>query len=260
MNISDLKDVLDTTKKLAREAGRIILSIYSEDFSVDYKDDYTPVTEADRKSNDYIISVLKNKYPECAILAEESPDDPNSRVKNDWCFIIDPLDGTKEFVKKNGEFTVNIALAYKGKAVLGVIGIPVTDELYYAAEGMGAFYENKEQARKIKVSDKTKDICLLKSRSHQSDKLLQLIERNKIRNTKTVGSAIKGCLIAKGQAEVYYRFGKTMEWDTAAMQCIVEQAGGVFRQMDGTEMTYNRLDSVNDKGFYALNSVLNKLN
>jgi len=260
MNISDLKDVLDTTKKLAREAGKIILEIYSKDFSVDYKDDYTPVTEADRKSNDYIIRVLKSKYPECAILAEESPDDPNSRVKNDWCFIVDPLDGTKEFIKKNGEFTVNIALSYKGKAVLGVIGIPVTDELYYAAEGMGAFYENKGQAFKIKVSDKTKDICLLKSRSHQSDKLMQLIERNNIKNVKAVGSAIKGCLIAKGQAEVYYRFGKTMEWDTAAMQCIVEKAGGIFKQMDGTEMTYNRLDSVNDKGFYVLNNIINKLN
>ena len=260
MNLSDLKDVLMTTKKLVCEAGKIILEVYSKDFSVDYKDDYTPVTDADRKSNDYIINALKSQYPECAILAEESPDDPNSRINNDWCFIIDPLDGTKEFIKKNGEFTVNAALAYKGKAVLGVIGIPVTDELYYAAKGMEAFYESKGQVQKIKVSDRTKDICILISRSHKSDKLLQLIERNKIKNIRTVGSAIKGCLIAKGQAEVYYRFGQTMEWDTAAMQCIVEEAGGIFRQMDGTEMTYNRLDSVNDKGFYVLNNILNKLN
>ncbi|HAA26179.1 MAG TPA: 3'(2'),5'-bisphosphate nucleotidase [Ruminiclostridium sp.] len=260
MDISDMKDVLMTAKELAREAGRIILEVYLKDFTVDYKDDYTPVTEADRKSNNYIINVLKNKYPECAILAEESPDDPDSRIKNDWCFIIDPLDGTKEFIKKNGEFTVNVALVYKGKAVLGVIGIPVTGELYYAAKGIGAFYENEGQARKIKVSDKTQDICLLVSRSHKSEKLKQLIERNNIKNIKTVGSAIKGCLIASGQAEAYYRFGKTMEWDTAAMQCIVEEAGGVFRQMDDTEMTYNRLNSVNEKGFYVLNNIINKLN
>lgn len=260
MDISDMKDVLMTAKELAREAGRIILEVYLKDFTVDYKDDYTPVTEADRKSNNYIINVLKNKYPECAILAEESPDDPDSRIKNDWCFIIDPLDGTKEFIKKNGEFTVNVALVYKGKAVLGVIGIPVTGELYYAAKGIGAFYENEGQARKIKVSDKTQDICLLVSRSHKSEKLKQLIERNNIKNIKTVGSAIKGCRIASGQAEAYYRFGKTMEWDTAAMQCIVEEAGGVFRQMDDTEMTYNRLNSVNEKGFYVLNNIINKLN
>jgi len=260
MNLSDLKDVLITVKKLVREAGKIILEIYSKDFSIDYKEDYTPVTEADRKSNDYIISVLKSKYPECAILAEESPDDPNSRVNNDWCFIIDPLDGTKEFIKKNGEFTVNAALAYKGKAVLGVIGIPVTDELYYAAEGIGAFYESKGLPQKIKVSDRTKDIRIVISRSHKSEELLRLIERNRIKNVRAVGSAIKGCLIAKGEAEVYYRFGQTNEWDTAAMQCIVEEAGGIFRQMDGTEMTYNRLDSVNRKGFYVLNNELNKLN
>ncbi|NLG89568.1 MAG: 3'(2'),5'-bisphosphate nucleotidase CysQ [Clostridiaceae bacterium] len=259
MNISDLNDVLVTAKELVREAGRIILEIYSKDFSVDYKDDCTPVTEADRKSNSYIINVLKRKYPECAVLAEESPDDPDSRIKNDWCFIIDPLDGTKEFIKKNGEFTVNVALAYKGKAVLGVIGIPVTGELYYAVKGMGAFYENNGQVRTIKVSDKTKDICLLVSRSHRSDELLRLIERNNIKNIRTVGSAIKGCIIAKGEAEAYYRFGKTMEWDTAAMQCIVEEAGGIFRQMDDTEMTYNRLNSVNDKGFYVLNNILNRL-
>jgi 3'(2'), 5'-bisphosphate nucleotidase len=125
---------------------------------------------------------------------------------------------------------------------------------------MGAFYESKGQVRKISVSERTNNICLLKSRSHKSEELIKLIQRNGIKNIKIAGSAIKGCLIAKGEAEVYYRFGRTMEWDTAAMQCIVEEAGGIFQQMDGTEMTYNRLNSVNDKGFYVLNNELNKLN
>jgi len=258
MNLDDLTGVLEYVKEITKDAGQIILEIYKKDFSVDYKDDKTPITEADRKSNDYIVECLKNKYPECAILAEESKNDPE-RLKNDWCFIVDPLDGTKEFVKKNGEFTVNIALAYKGKPVLGVIGIPVTGELYYAAKGKGAFYEKDGHIGKIHVSSRTNDIRMVISRSHTSERLMQVIEKNGIKNLRSVGSAIKGCLVAKGDAEVYYRFGHTMEWDTAAMQCIVEEAGGIFRQMDDSEMTYNRENPLNEKGFYAINHPSNKL-
>ncbi|ANX00237.1 3'(2'),5'-bisphosphate nucleotidase CysQ [Thermoclostridium stercorarium subsp. leptospartum DSM 9219] len=258
MNLEDLTGVLEYVKKITKEAGRIILDVYKKDFQVDYKDDLTPVTEADRKSNDFIVSSLKNRYPECAVLAEESENDPE-RLKNDWCFIVDPLDGTKEFIQKNGEFTVNIALSYKGKPVLGVIGIPVTGELYYAVKGKGAFYEKDGHAEQIHVSTRTDDIRLVMSRSHKSQRLLELVEKNGIKNIRNVGSAIKGCLVAKGEAEVYYRFGVTMEWDTAAMQCIVEEAGGIFRQLDDTEMTYNRENSRNEKGFYAINHPANKL-
>jgi len=258
MDFQDLTQVLENVKELTREAGRIILEIYKKDFSVDFKEDSSPITEADRKSNDYIVENLKRKYPECAILAEESKNDPK-RLENDWCFIVDPLDGTKEFVKKNGEFTVNIALCHKGKPVLGVIGIPVTGELYYAVKGKGAYYENDGHIEKIHVSSRTEDIRLMMSRSHKSDKLMQLIEKNGIKNVVSAGSALKGCLIARGEAEVYYRFGPTMEWDTAAMQCIVEEAGGIFRQMDDSEMTYNRENNLNEKGFYILNHPSNKL-
>lgn len=258
MKLTDLSKVLEITKHLTIEAGKIILEVYSKDFSVDYKADQSPVTEADQKANTFIVQALSQEYPECAILAEESRDNPE-RLKNQWCFIIDPLDGTKEFIKKNGEFTVNVALAFRGKPVLGVIGIPVTGELYYAVRGMGAFYEKNGQNRKITVSSRTEDIRMMVSRSHQSDRLLALIEKNGIKNIASVGSAIKGCLIARGEAEVYYRFGYTMEWDTAAMQCIVEEAGGVFRQMDDSEMTYNRVNSLNEKGFYVLNHPANQL-
>jgi len=258
MTLDKLTDVLEYVKEITKEAGKIILEVYEKDFTIEYKDDMSPVTEADRRSNDYIVSSLSKKYPECAILAEESKNDPE-RIKNDWCFIVDPLDGTKEFIKKNGEFTVNIALSYKGKPVLGVIGIPVTGELYYAVKGMGAFYEKDGHAEKIHVSSRTEDIRMVISRSHKSDKLMQVIEKNGIKNFKSVGSAIKGCLVAKGEAEVYYRFNYTMEWDTAAMQCIVEEAGGIFRQMDDSEMTYNRENSLNEKGFYAINHPANKL-
>ena len=258
MKLSDLSEVLEIVKNVTLEAGRLIIGIYSKDFSVDYKADQSPITEADQKSNALIVQTLSSKYPECAILAEESQDNPE-RLKNQWCFIIDPLDGTKEFVKKNGEFTVNVALAFCGKPVLGVIGIPVTGELYYAAKGLGAFYEKNGQVQKISVSAKTDDIRMVASRSHRSDKLQALIEKNGIQNITSVGSAIKGCLIARGDAEVYYRFGLTMEWDTAAMQCIVEEAGGVFRQMDDSEMTYNRVNSLNEKGFYVINHPANRL-
>lgn len=258
MKLSDLSEVLETVKSVTLEAGKIIVEIYSKDFSVNYKADLSPITEADQKSNALIVQTLSGKYPECAILAEESRDNPE-RLKNQWCFIIDPLDGTKEFVKKNGEFTVNVALAFCGKPVLGVIGIPVTGELYYAVKGMGAFYEKHGQVRKIAVSSRLEDIRMMVSRSHQSDKLLALIEKNGIKNIASVGSAIKGCLIARGDAEVYYRFGYTMEWDTAAMQCIVEEAGGVFRQMDDSEMAYNRENSLNEKGFYIINHPANQL-
>lgn len=258
MNISDLAEVLKTVKQLTKEAGDVILDIYAKDFSVDYKEDKSPITLADQKSNDLIVHTLKSRYPECAILAEESQDNLD-RLKNDWCFIVDPLDGTKEFVKRNGEFTVNVALAHRGKPVLGVIGIPVSGELYYAVKGEGAFYEKDGHTQKINVSSRVEDIRMVVSRSHKSDKLASLIERKGIQNILTVGSAIKGCMIAKGEAEVYYRFGYTMEWDTAAMQCIVEQAGGIFRQMDGSEMTYNRVNSLNEKGFYVINNLQNQL-
>jgi 3'(2'), 5'-bisphosphate nucleotidase len=258
MKLSDLSEVLETVKKVTLEAGRRIVEIYSKDFSVDYKADQSPITEADQISNAFIVRTLSSKYPECAILAEESKDNPD-RLKNQWCFIIDPLDGTKEFVKKNGEFTVNVALAFCGKPVLGVIGIPVTGELYYAVKGMGAFYEKDGQVQKINVSTRTEDIRMLVSRSHHSDRTKDLIEKNGIKHVASVGSAIKGCLIARGDAEVYYRFGHTMEWDTAAMQCIVEEAGGVFRQMDDSEMTYNRVNSLNEKGFYIINHPVNRL-
>ncbi len=249
---------LNIAKELAIKAGKHILNIYNGLITVKYKEDKSPLTEADKQSNEIIVSKLKEEFQNHAILSEESKDD-KSRLNNDWCWIIDPLDGTKEFIKRNGEFTVNIALTYKHKVVLGVIYVPVTDELYYATKNQGAFYEKDGEIKKLQVSDKKENLRLVMSRSHPSDKLKELIDRNDIKNVKRAGSSLKGCLIAKGDAEVYYRFGPTMEWDTAAMECIVKEAGGVFRQMDDTEMIYNRENSLNDKGFYILNNIENKM-
>lgn len=251
---------LNTSKDLAIRAGEAIMKIYDNSFDVEYKEDESPITIADRESNEIIIDGLSREFPDYAILSEECRDDL-SRLNNNWCFIVDPLDGTKEFIKKNGEFTVNIALAYKNRVVLGVIYVPVTKELYYAAKSIGAYYQSESNVKEIYVSNKIENIRVMMSRSHATDKLKNLIKRNssKISEVMSAGSSLKGCLIAKGEAEVYYRYGLTKEWDTAAMQCIVEVAGGIFRQSDGTEMFYNRQNTLNDKGFYILNKIENML-
>ena len=236
------------------------MEIYRTDFAntIELKSDNSPLTIADRLSNDIIVETLRERFPEVSMLSEESILD-ETRFNNDLCFIVDPLDGTKEFIKKNGEFTVNIALAYKHKVVMGIIYVPVTNILYYAAEGYGSFKEENGIVTPISVSDKVDNLTLVGSKSHATDKLKKLIDKKRhlIKEVVSAGSSLKGTLIAEGKADVYYRYALCSEWDTAAMQCIVEQAGGIFRQMDGTEMTYNRKNSLNEKGFYAINSEKN---
>ena len=253
---------LEIAKKAAILAGEAILEVYeSGDFGVEAKADDSPLTKADKAANRIIVDMLKEAFPEYAILSEEEKDDL-ARLDNDLCFVVDPLDGTKEFIKRNGQFTVNIALSYKHKTVMGVVYVPVTGELYYAAKGHGSFLEVNGQIIRIRVSTEKKekkDLNVVMSNSHGAAQMDQLLKKHNITNFVKVGSSLKGCMIAKGAADVYYRYGPTMEWDTAAMQCIVEEAGGLLMQMDGTEMTYNREDSLNAKGFYILNDIENKL-
>ncbi|MDE7014064.1 MAG: 3'(2'),5'-bisphosphate nucleotidase CysQ [Kineothrix sp.] len=247
----------ETAKQCAVKAGGKILEIYNSTggTEVEYKEDNSPLTRADKASNQIIVEILKREFPAYALLSEEEKDE-KGRLANDYCFIVDPLDGTKEFIKQNGQFTVNIALSYRHKTVMGVIYVPVTGELYYASEGDGAFLETRNgKIRKLSVSD-NKDIPSLRfvvSNSHGCKEMDELIEKYQITDFVKVGSSLKGCMVAAGQADVYYRFNPTMEWDTAAMQCIAEEAGAVFRQMDGTRMCYNRENSLNEKGFYILN-------
>lgn len=256
----NLNKELEFTKKIVFQASKEILKIYETDFKIEYKEDKSPLTEADKRSNEIIVNNLLKEFPDYAILSEEFEDD-KSRLNNKWCWIIDPLDGTKEFLKKNDEFTINVALTYEHKAILGIVLIPVTNEMYYATVKNGAFYEKNGFIKKIAVSDKTSNLILVKSRSHSTNKVDNLIELNEnlITDIKTSGSSIKGCMVAKGDADIYYRFGPTMEWDTAAVQCIVEEAGGIFKQLDDSEMIYNRENSINEKGFYIINRIENKL-
>ena len=233
----------------------------AKDMQITYKDGDMPLTAADKAANKVIVDILKKEFPEYSILSEEEKDDM-SRLENDYCFIVDPLDGTKEFIKRNGQFTVNIALSYKHKSVMGVIYVPVTGELYYASKDKGAFLDdNVNKGQKLSVSDCTdvSSLRLVMSSSHGCDEMDRLIEKYGLSNFVKMGSSLKGCLVAKGDAEVYYRYNPTMEWDTAAMQCIVEEAGAVFKQMDDSEMIYNRENSLNDKGFYIINNIKNRL-
>lgn len=256
----DYNKVLEILKEVAVEAGCAIMEIYNscKDMQVEYKDGDMPLTAADKAANAIIVARLQKEFPQCAILSEEEKDNKD-RLKNDYCFIVDPLDGTKEFIKRNGQFTVNIALSYQHKSEVGVIYVPVSGELFYGAKDMGAFLEADGKVTSLKVSDRTKDLRVVMSNSHGCKEMDQLLEKYHLTNFVSMGSSLKGCVIAKGEAEVYYRFNPTMEWDTAAMQCIVEEAGAIFKQMDDTEMLYNREDSLNSKGFYIINSMANKM-
>jgi 3'(2'), 5'-bisphosphate nucleotidase len=256
----NLQKHLSIAQKAALAAGKQIMEIYETDFecSIEHKADNSPLTIADKAANTVIIEMLRTQFPAISILSEENTQD-ESRFANDWCWIVDPLDGTKEFIKKNGEFTVNIALSHKSKPVLGVIYVPVQETLFFAAEGIGAFKQHDNEVARIKVTDKTNNLTLVGSKSHASEQLIALIgeKKNLLADTISAGSSLKGTLVAQGKADVYYRFGYTCEWDTAAMHCIVEQAGGIFAQMDGSEMTYNRKNNLNEKGFYAVNRAEN---
>lgn len=249
-------EVVTILKALAVCAGEVIMDIYETDFSVDYKEDNSPLTMADKQANALIVDGLKKSFPEAAILSEEVKDD-KSRRENDYCFIVDPLDGTKEFVKRNGQFTVNIALVYQQRPIVGVIYVPVTKDLYYATKEEGAFKQDGStgEINNLQVSDKMESIIWVGSKSHSTEKEASLIEehRGQITEIISAGSSLKGCLVAERKADVYYRFGLTCEWDTAAMHCIAETAGAVIRQMDNTELLYNRENTLNAKGFYIVN-------
>lgn len=249
------KKELDVAMEAACAAGDIIMSIYDSDFSVDYKKDTSPVTEADVLANREIVNRLMAVFPDDGFLSEEMQDD-ESRFKKTRFWVIDPLDGTKEFIKKNNEFAVNIGLVEGGNVVLGVVYLPVSRKIYYATHGNGAFKKTcgEKEGKGICVSKRSKPYHLLISRSHPSPKTLTMLEVNadEIHSVTEMGSAIKGCLIAEGLYDVYYNFGHSMKWDTCAMECIVHEAGGLLKRLDGNPIDYTEKDTLN-KGFYIVN-------
>ena len=256
MNYSD---VTANVVKIVIEAGKKILDIYnSGDFEVEMKSDNSPLTLADRVGNAYITENVSRLYPDFGILSEESKM-TNDRLDKSHVWVIDPLDGTKEFIKRNGEFTVNVALVEDGIPVSGVVGIPVKDEIYYASKGGGAYHMDASgRVSQIKTSkrDEIQDMVMVKSRSHASEALQHLIDTYPFAEVKESGSSIKICLIADGLADVYFRFGFTNEWDICAAHCVLQEAGGLLTDGYGDIMNYNKKDPLNRRGFIASNNSL----
>ena len=248
------QNLLHDVVSLAREAGRTILEIYASSFAVQEKDDRSPLTEADLRSEKLILAGLRRIAPEVPVLAEESARAPYStRAGWDRLWVVDPLDGTKEFVRRNGEFTVNIALVQDHRPVLGVVHAPALDRTYYACEGVGSFRSDAEATgRAIRVADEGPGpVRVVGSRSHRGNSLDAFLERIGPHEMVEVGSSLKMCLVAEGLADVYPRLGPTCEWDTAAGQCVLEQAGGQVLRLDGTPLGYNSREEIVNPHFVA---------
>lgn len=238
--------------KAAIEAGEAIMKIYSDpnaDFGVEIKSDSSPLTIADKKSNEVIVSHLKD----CGIpiLSEEIKQAPYSQRK-DWnrLWVIDPLDGTKEFIKRNGEFTVNIALVEDGSPILGVIYVPVTGELYYGDSESGAYKEVDGNKTKLPIKQDRTGYMVVASRSHLSPQtesfIAELGKSHPEIEMVSKGSSLKICLIAEGAADIYPRYAPTMEWDTAAGDAILRAAGGTMRHAyEQYPLRYNKEDLLN---------------
>lgn len=232
-----------------------IMEIYNTPFDVEIKDDNSPVTLADKTADKIIREYLQKCYPTYAFLTEESEDD-KSRLNNDLVWIVDPVDGTKDFVAKDDEFTTNIALSYKHEIVVGVITAPATGDIYFASKGNGAFKIIKGIKSQMRVNDKLNNLTCLRSVFHTTEGEKEMFEKHKdkIVNVEKAGSALKACRIADGTAELSYRLSAgTKEWDTAASQIIIEEAGGVMVEPDGNRITYNREDVYNRKGYVICN-------
>jgi len=249
-----MTDALAFLGGLARQAGAAILEIYSGEFAVEEKADHSPLTLADLRSHAILSQGLHDRYPDIPILSEEGKAIPFA-VRRSWSrfWLVDPLDGTKEFVKRNGEFTVNIALVEADLPVLGVIYVPVGDRLYLAdiRQGCWEIADDHKRALRIVEPPAAQPARVATSRSHPSPDLARLLALLPHHQTLIKGSAAKFCAVAAGEADFYPRLGPTSEWDTAAGQAIVTAAGGVMVDTEGQPFHYNKPVLVNGSFFVA---------
>ena len=247
---------LDIAIKAAREAGNAILEIYQRDFKISKKNDDSPITDADIKSNEIIKEILLQT--EHVILSEEDKDD-QSRLSKDTIWIVDPLDGTSDFIDKTGEFTVMIALIKNKKPVLGVIGWPTEKTFFVAQKGQGAFRYSNGEWKKISVttSAELSKCRIVGSRHHLSDKEKSFIKKLGIKNFTSIGSSLKVGKISSGEAEAYITTtNKMKEWDSAASYCIISEAGGRMTDMLGNDITYNNKQVFHQNGILVTNGFI----
>ncbi len=234
-------------------AGTAVMRIYDGAFAVQQKADNSPLTLADLESQRIIIEGLKRLTPDLPILSEESAQAPwaeRKRWKELW--VVDPLDGTREFVKRNGEFTVNIALVVDHEPLLGIVAAPAQGLLYWGAAGMGAFSRHRGAPQcRIHTCPPQTPIRVVGSRSHPSAETAGYLARLGPHVMSGIGSSLKFCLIAEGKADLYPRFGRTSEWDTAAGQALLEAAGGHVTRLDGHRLRYNCRETVINGDFLA---------
>lgn len=239
---------IEDIKKIALEAGIAIMEIYNKDFTVEYKDDKSPLTEADLKANEIICNALQKLYPNIPLMSEENKEvlhETRKEWEHYWC--IDPIDGTKEFIKKNDEFTVNIALIHKNTPVLGVVYAPALHELYWAKKNEGAYKNNQKLPLQINQNPKEK-LFVVASKSHLSDETQSFIDLLDAKEIEQVskGSSLKLCMVATGEADIYPRLAPTMEWDTAAADAIVRESGKMTYQFKSDiPLAYNKENLLN---------------
>jgi 3'(2'), 5'-bisphosphate nucleotidase len=249
--------------RISREAGDAIMEVYRGEIDVQRKQDDSPLTMADLAAHHVIEARLKLLTPGLPILSEESASLPYSE-RQGWqrYWLVDPLDGTREFIKRNDEFTVNIALIDGDRSVMGVVYAPAMDILYFAGKGFGAFRQAKTEAA-TRISARPLDpqaITIAGSRSHAGKRMEGFVrcvgEKLSPPESISLGSSLKICLVAEGSADIYPRLGLTSEWDTAAAQCVLEQAGGHLLEWNGQPLRYNRKDSLLNPEFLACGTTL----
>lgn len=239
---------IEIIKEIAIKAGKEIMAIYEKDFSVEYKDDKSPLTEADILSNEIICHSLKELFPNIPIISEENrAEDFETRKNWEYYWCIDPIDGTKEFIKKNGEFTVNIALIEKDTPVLGVVYAPALGDIYYGKKADGAYKNGEKLPLKVNTSPEEK-LFVVASKSHLSPETQEFIDtlQTKVIEQVSKGSSLKLCMVAEGEADIYPRIAPTMEWDSAAADAIVRESGKMTYIFDTEKpIVYNKEDLLN---------------
>ena len=243
---ADLAELARGCCAIARTAGHAILEIYHSDFAVERKQDNSPLTAADLAAHRAIVDGLHVLTPQIPVLSEESAVQVpwNERRQRVRYWLVDPLDGTREFVKRNGEFTVNIALIENHQPVLGVVFAPALDELYWAWSGGNAHFATKSQSGELHTRPRATPLLVAGSRSHADPRMLTALDRLGPLTLVPLGSSLKFCRAARGEVDLYIRLGPTSEWDTAAGQCVLERAGGRVTELDGRELRYNAKESL----------------
>ncbi len=244
--------------KIARDAGSRIMAIYETDFEIETKADNSPLTSADKASHSTIVRELEKLTPDVPILSEESSEIPYAeRSKWDQYWLLDPLDGTREFIARNGEFTVNIALISHHKPVLGVVHVPARNQDYFGCQGAAAFKRDGEELpRQIHVTSKAHSpVRVVGSRSHRARSLDRYLKNLGEHVMVGMGSSLKLCLVAAGEADIYPRLGPTSEWDIAAAHAVVDSAGGHVTGLDGQPILYNTKSDILNPHFIVFGDV-----